>query len=283
MNNLDERLARITQVADVRKAFDDPQTKCAGALRINRSGLRRVRYEGRCPLPQEVAVRSKRFPTKALIFAALASFAGQRAQSQGYYQPRSAPLIQGQIMGGFSSTSGNTAQYLQGGWAIDAGFIYWPGTSASLGIRTDLSYSQHQATDQFLAFGQSVTGQEVDDGWGDFSAISTGLMLRAPLGSWAHLYGLAQVGLSHVNLRLAQTFFVAGFYCDPFFDYCDYPVVGDSTVYSYDTSRLSWNVGVGVDFASGWGRSWFIEAQYRRIETTPHAFEYWPVMVGLRF
>lgn len=228
-------------------------------------------------------MHSKSYLAIASIVAALPLSVGSAHSQSYYYAPHAAPLIQGQIMGGYSGTSGNASQYLQGGWAIDGGFIYWPDPRRGLGLRTDLSYSRHQATNQFLTFGQNVTGQEVDDGWGEFSSISTGLILRAPLGAWTHVYGLAQIGLSNVHLRLVQTFFAPGFYCDPFFGYCDYPIVGDATVYSYNTNHLSWNVGVGIDFPSGWGQSWFIEAQYRRIETAPHPFEYWPVMVGVRF
>src|SRR5579871_5513474 len=148
-----------------------------------------------------------------IVVALIASWSAP-ARSQGYYYgPQATPAFQGQIMGGLSGTSGNTSAYLQSGWAIDGGFIYWLRHGEGLGIRTDLSYSEHQATSQLLAFGQQVTGQEVDDGWGDFSSISTGLVYRAPLGNWMHIYGLAQVGISHVHLRLVQTFFVPGFYC----------------------------------------------------------------------
>jgi hypothetical protein len=227
---------------------------------------------------------SKRNMVVLCSAAALIAALSAPARSQGYYYgPQAAATFQGQIMGGFSGTSGNTANYLQGGWAIDGGFIYWLHHGEGLGIRTDLSYSDHAATDQFLAFGQQVTGQEVDDGWGNFSAISTGPIYRAALGGWAHVYGFAQVGVSHVHLRLVQTFFAPGFYCDPFFGYCDSPDVGAASVYSYNTNRISWNVGVGLDFPSYWAQSWFIEAQYRRIDTAPHPFEYWPLMIGLRF
>lgn len=207
------------------------------------------------------------------------------ARSQGYYAygPSSAPTFQAQFMGGLSGTSGNTASYLDYGWVADGGFIYWLHHGNGLGIRTDLSFSEHQATDQFLDFGQQVTGQEVDDGWGDFAALSTGLMYRMPLGGRAHIYGLGQVGISNVHLRLVQTFFTPGYYCDPFFDYCDYPDVGAASVYSYNSTRFSWNLGIGIDFPGFWSQNWFIEAQYRRIETSPHPFEYWPLMVGVRF
>lgn len=218
--------------------------------------------------------------TTGLLIAALP----HPALGQGYYyEAQAAPSLQGHFMGGYSGTSGNTAKYLQGGWVIDGGFTWWLHNGEGLGVRTDLSYSEHAATDQFLSFGQAVTGEEVDDGWGSFSSVSTGLVYRAPIGGRIHLYGLAQVGFSHAQLRLVQTFFVPGVYCDPFFGYCDYPEVGAASVYSYSTDRVSWNVGVGLDLPVRGSQSWFVEAQYRRIEAAPHAFEYWPIMVGMRF
>jgi hypothetical protein len=183
-----------------------------------------------------------------------------------------ARTFQGQIMGGFSATYGDEGTYLQSGWVIDAGFIYWLNHGDGFGIRTDASYSDHQATDQFRAFG---------DGWGDVSAAASGLVYRTSLNSWAHFYALAQVGVSHVRLRLVERAPLSSSYCAPFFYYCGYPTPG--TAESYGTNHLSWDVGMGIELATFWVQSWFVEVQYRRIETSPRPFEYWPVMVGLRF
>jgi hypothetical protein len=225
-----------------------------------------------------------RYVQRALAGLAIlgVALAAQQALGQSYYGPAGS-AFQPQIMGGFSGTSGEAGAYLQNGWILDGGFIYWLPRTRGLGIRTDLSFSDHDATNQFLSFGEQVTGLEVDDGWGNLSSVSTGLVYQLPLTRRVNLYGLAQVGVSHVHLRLEQTFFIPGYYCDPFFDYCDYPDVGAVSVYNYGTNRLSWNVGIGIDFAGYWAQTWFIEAQYRRIETSPRPFEYWPVMVGIRF
>jgi len=211
-----------------------------------------------------------------------AMLASGPANAQPYYGDGTLPSLQGQLMGGYSATSGAASDYLQGGWVADGGITYWLNHGNGLGLRADLSYSYQPATDQFLSFGQQTTGQEVDDGWGNFSAASAGLIYRAPFIGRSRLYALAQIGISHVHLRLVQTFFVPGFYCDPYFG-CGYPTVGSSSVYVYNTNHLSWNVGIGVEFPSYWGQDWFIEAQYRRIDIAPRPFEYWPIMVGMRF
>jgi hypothetical protein len=216
------------------------------------------------------------------VLAMMLSLGAAPAWAQGYHPFDTQPNLQGQVMGGYSATSGYAGDYLQGGWVGDVGVTYWLNHGNGLGLRADLSYSDQPATNQFLEFGQQTTGQEVDDGWGDFSSASAGLIYRVRFVGLAHFYGLAQIGISHVHLRLVQTFFVPGFYCDPYFG-CYYPTVGAASVYVYNTNHLSWNVGLGVDFPSYWGQAWFIEAQYRRITTAPHSFDYWPIMVGLRF
>jgi hypothetical protein len=207
----------------------------------------------------------------------------QPSSAQGYPTGEPTRRIEGLIMGGLSPTAGETASLLQDGWIVDGGFIYWLGHSGTLGLRTDIGYSEHQATDQFLTSGERATGQRVDDGWGSFSSFSTGLILRAPPRIWPRVYGIAQVGVTNTHVRLVQTFYVPGYYCDPFFYYCSYPIVGYASVYSHTTNRFSWNIGIGLDFPTQGIAGWFVELQYRRVESSPQAFEYWPVMVGLRF
>jgi opacity protein-like surface antigen len=211
---------------------------------------------------------------------------GPVARAQAYepygYGGPAANVLQGHIMGGYSAPSGATSNYLQGGWIIDGGVTFWP-HAGPLGLRADVSYSAHNATSRFLDFGQQLTGQQVDTGWGDFASVAGGLVFRPRQYGPAHFYGLAQIGATRVQLRLEQIFGAPGFYCDPFFDYCastfDY---GAATVFDATTTKLSWNLGLGVEFASYWGSNWFIETQYRRVETQ-QPFEYWPFTVGIRF
>lgn len=215
----------------------------------------------------------------ALSLTLTTAFWLQPLYAQGY---PTRPL-QGFIMGGFSPTAGNVASYLQDGWIIDGGFNYWLAHGDTLGLRTDLGYSEHQATYQYLTFGGVATYPGANNGWGSFSSLSTGLTWRAPANRWPRVYGLAQIGVTNTHVHLVQTFYVPGYYCDPFFYYCSNPMAGNASVYSHTTNRLSWNVGFGADFTAPGLPGWFVELQYRRVETSPHAFEYWPVMFGLRF
>ena len=206
------------------------------------------------------------------------------SEGQAYPVSQRTPPIEGFILGGFSPTAGAAASYLQDGWILDGGFIYWLAHGDMFGLRTDLGYSEHQATSQFQSFGALASGQRVNDGWGSFTSLSSGLMIRAPATHWPRVYGLAQIGVTNTHVRLVQTFYVPGYYCDPFFYYCSFPVVGYASVYSHTINKFSWNLGIGLDFATrGIPAGWFLELQYRRVDTAPRTFEYWPVMVGVRF
>lgn len=217
------------------------------------------------------------------LIALGAAFWLQPACGQGYPTAEPTRAIEGFIMGGFSPTAGSGAAYLQDGWIIDGGFIYWLAHGDTFGLRTDIGYSEHQATNQSLALGGLATNQRANYGWGSFSSLSSGLTLRAPPNTWPRVYGLAQIGITNTHVHLVPSFYLPGYYCDPFFYYCGYPSGGYSSVYSYTTNRLSWNVGLGLDFPAPGISGWYVELQYRRVQTAPHAFAYWPIMFGLRF
>lgn len=219
-----------------------------------------------------------------LIAGAVMSVAGADAASaQAYatYRPPT-PRLQGHVMAGYSATSGVTSDYLYGGWILDGGVSYWPG-GGWLGLRGDLSYSAHAATNGFINFEQHATGEQIDQGSGDFASIAAGLALRGPRLGSVRFYGLAQASITHVRLQLTQTFYFPGYFCDPFFGYCEFASsFGGATVYDRNATRWGWNVGIGVQFPGYFGEGWFIEAQYRRVQTS-QPFEYWPVTVGFRF
>jgi hypothetical protein len=177
--------------------------------------------------------------------------AAVQAQSGYYGGPRS-DVEQWHLAAGFSDIAGNSVDYLNGGWLVDGGFSYFPGAGA-LGVRGDLSYSSY-AANQNYGYGYSSGPGRFDPGYGAISSAAIGGVARVPGVSRAHFYALGQIGVSYVQLY------------------------GNS----YNTDRLSWNLGVGVEFPLYWGPNLFLEAQYRQIQT-PSPIEYWPITVGLRF
>lgn len=61
-----------------------------------------------------------------------------------------------------------------------------------------------------------------------------------------------------------------------------YPVYGEATVASRNTTKLGANAGIGVIFKSGGQASFFMEARYTQIQTNT-TIDYIPFTLGVRF
>jgi opacity protein-like surface antigen len=209
----------------------------------------------------------------AVTAAALLAVPVAQAQYYGDYGG-SRGVAQWHIEGGFSDTSGTTSDYLQGGWLVDGGFSYFPEAGA-LGVRADISYSAYAGNGDYLGAGLEPGSAGFGHGYGAISSGAIGAVVRVPVTNRARFYALAQVGVAYVQLHSDRYYYGGG--CDSYYG-CDGYGYGDL----YDTTRLGWNVGVGVEFPLYWGQSWFLEAQYRQVQA-PTPIQYWPLMVGYRF
>jgi hypothetical protein len=200
------------------------------------------------------------------------------AQSYGSNGGPRSDVSEWHVAAGFSDTSGTTSEYLDGGWLVEGGYSYFP-EGREIGVRADLSYSAYAANGNYSGVGLEPGTAGFGHGYGAISSGSIGGVLRAPWSSWARVYALGQVGFSYVQLHSDQYSYGGG--CDGYYN-CGggYGYGGYGNVYS--ATHLSWNAGVGVEFPLYWGQSWFIEAQYRQIET-PTPIEYWPITAGFRF
>ncbi len=198
------------------------------------------------------------------------------AQGYGSYAGAHSDVAQWHVATGFSGTSGATSDYLDGGWLVEGGFSYFPDAGA-LGLRADLSYSAYAANGNYGGSGLEPGTAGFGHGYATVSSGAIGGVVRMPWTARAHLYALGQVGFAYARLH-SDRYFDGGYGggCDPYYG-CGYDY-GDV----YSATRLAWNVGVGMEFPLYWAQSWFIEAQYRRVET-PTPIEYWPLTVGLRF
>ena len=222
--------------------------------------------------------------SRSRIALALLALAGglfgsaELVQAQGYgsYGGVHSDVAQWHVATGFSNTSGTTSDYLDGGWLGEGGFSYFPDAGA-LGVRADVSYSAYAANGNYAGHGLEPGTAGFGRGVGTVSSGAIGGVMRIPWTARAHLYALGQVGFAYVRLH-SDRYFDGGYAggCDPHYG-CGYDY-GDL----YGATRLSWNAGVGMEFPLYWAQSWFIEAQYRRVET-PTPIEYWPLTVGLRF
>jgi hypothetical protein len=199
-----------------------------------------------------------------------------QAQGYGYYAGAHSDVAQWHVAAGFSNTSGTTSDYLDGGWLVEGGFSYFPDAGA-LGVRADLSYSAYAANGNYSGNGLEPGTAGFGHGYGAVTSGAIGGVVRVPWTARAHLYALGQLGFAYVQLHSDQ-YYDGGYGngCDGYYG-CGYDYGS-----IYRATRLAWSAGVGMEFPLYWAQSWFIEAQYRRIET-PTPIEYWPLTVGFRF
>ena|SRR5579863_5322703 len=109
------------------------------------------------------------------------------AMAQAYSD---SPALQGHVMGGYSFSSGNASNYLDGGWIVDGGLTFWPRRSP-IGFRTDLSY------DYFYTGGFGYYGPYAgaNHGWAGVASLAAGAVFEPYQYGWARLY---EIGRAHV-------------------------------------------------------------------------------------
>lgn len=184
------------------------------------------------------------------------------------------------VMGGYSETLGSTANYLQGGLVFDVGLGLTPTPDSPFEVRFDLSWAQHYATISYLNSAQQSLGTQVDYGYGDVLAANAHLLYHVPIARGVRAYGIAGVGAYYTRIELDQALPFYGVSCDFYFCY-DYGYA-EAQVAAHGVTNFGWDAGIGVDFDAGYGRKWFIEARYQRINSST-TVEYLPIEIGLRF
>lgn len=222
--------------------------------------------------------------TLCLIGACVTLGVSARAPAQAYYEQVYRPWepVRWHIDAGYSPTLGQTSSYFDGGFTFGGG-LTWQPRPGPFALRADLEYSHFDATRNLIAINQQADQIEIDNGYGEVFGLNVDGELRARLGPTSRAFFLAGIGVNHRRIALTQTVAAGGYFCDPYFGYCDYGLVpGDLVVASADTTRFSWNAGAGIEFALRNGQSLFIEARYMRLETSQPT-EFVPITVGLRF
>jgi hypothetical protein len=184
------------------------------------------------------------------------------------------------VMGGYSGTLGNTANYLQGGFVLDVGLGLTPIPGSPLDLRFDLSWAQHYATVSYLNSAQQSLGTQIDYGYGDVAAASAHVLYHFPVARGVRAYGIAGIGAYYTRIELDQALPFYGFSCD--FYYCYDYGYSEAQVAAHGVTNFGWDAGIGVDFDAGYGRQWFIEARYQRVNSSA-TVEYLPIEVGVRF
>ena len=84
---------------------------------------------------------------------------------------------------------------------VNCGFTYTPSRNGR-GIRGDVRFSSHNATNRFLDYVTAASGIQVISGTGQFFSFSLGPSYAVPFIGRSNPIGFAQVGLYRSTLRL---------------------------------------------------------------------------------
>lgn len=207
------------------------------------------------------------------------------ALAQGYTDQTFAPRqpVHWHLQVGYSPTVGSTSEYFQGGYTFGGGLTWRPWADEPFGLRADLEYSHFSATRNLIAINEQLDQTQIDYGYGEVYGLNVDGQYKVHLTPTVSAFALAGVGVDHLHVALTQTVAFGTYLCDPWFGYCSFGLVpGDVVVASGDTTRFSWNAGVGLDFLLRSGQTFFVEARYQRLETS-QPIEFVPITVGLRF
>lgn len=211
--------------------------------------------------------------------------AWSKAPAQNYYERYYGPQehVHWHLDAGYAATSGQISEFLDGGWTFGGGLSWQPDFSSPFALRADLDYSRFNATRKLIAINQAFNQTQIDDGFGDIVGLDVDGEYKAPLTPYITGFAVAGIGVAHRRIALTQTVAYGGYFCDPWFGYCDYGLVpGQEVVASDNATGFSWNAGLGLDFALRNGQTFFVEARFTRIQTTQPT-DFVPIRVGLRF
>lgn len=221
------------------------------------------------------------YPLGALLLLGTWAEAPAQNYTEQWYAPQQ--HVHWHLDTGYVGTTGQISDALDGGWTIGGGLSWQPDFSSPLALRVDLNYSRFGATRQLIGINEAIDQTEIDDGYGEVVDLAVDGEYRMPLSPHMTAFALAGIGVAHRRIALTQTVPVAGYFCDPWFDYCDFDLApGDLVVASENSTAFAWNAGLGLDFTVGSGQSYFVEARFTRMQTSQPS-DFVPVRVGVRF
>jgi opacity protein-like surface antigen len=182
------------------------------------------------------------------------------------------------IDGGYSVTTGDTSQTIDGGPNAGLGLTWFPTSALPVGIRVDGSYSWLRAKDRLLNTGNYTSGYE--NLYGGDVDLQLNLAHRSSASQF-YLFGGA--GRYREQTELRQVSWVNGIVCG--FYYCWPGYVPAVTAERRTTTdwRQAWNAGAGWETAIANRASFFIEARYLRISPTNNPTKLVPITLGFRF
>jgi opacity protein-like surface antigen len=217
----------------------------------------------------------------------------QYPQQPAYIVTQPAPhesLFHWHIDGGWSGTSGQTQNYLQGGYSVGVGFSVAAAPGSPIGFRFDVNYDHHNATQQLIALNQNPSGT-INSGDAAIWNGTIDLEIRIPFSGGVRGYVFGGPGYYNTTLSFREpTYSQGGYYgsggnyCDPFFGYCG-GGYGETKAASHEVSKFGWNAGVGLEVPLAGQAKWFVEGRYNRVQETSTSIPltFIPVTIGVRF
>lgn len=215
--------------------------------------------------------------TGKIVLVLLLLGAATPAFAQTDYRP-----VTWHIGGAYSATTGQTSDYLRGGWLVSGGLTWRAQPTQPWALRLDGHYSEYDATRRLINAGEAATDTRIDNGNGSILGLDLNGVLDVPFAQTAHGYVTAGVGLARRRIELTRVALFNGVVCDPWWGLCGVGVVaGDRLVARETTTRFAWNAGLGADIELA-RSTMFVQVTYHRIETS-RPTEYIPIEIGLRF
>lgn len=180
-----------------------------------------------------------------------------------------------QVSGGFTTTVGNTARYLDNGWNLQGGIGY--NFSPWVGALVDLGYNDMGINSTTLNnLGFPGGGVHV------FSATLDPIVHLTPRRHF-DLYVTGGGGLYHRFQDFTAPTVQTGFGCQPFFGCGPVAFGGTAILASSSVNKPGIDAGAGIAFGTKWHGKVFAEARYDRIFMGNFHTDYVPVSFGFRW
>lgn len=198
----------------------------------------------------------------------------------GPYNDHDYPGGFGYLAGGYTAATGETANFVDGGWNVGAGG-QWRLGPGPVSLRLDFAYTRNSATSQLLSEGATANQTRIDHGWSELWSNDLDAVFDIPLAPGITGYVLGGGGGAIRRIALTQTVTAGGKYCNDWANFCATgSAPGDVLVDSKVTGRWEWNTGVGFRFSTGGRDFLFVEARYMVVQT-PVPTSFIPIRVGL--
>jgi len=182
----------------------------------------------------------------------------------------------GHVAMGYSLMQGDAADVAKDGWNFSGGATLYP-SDWPVGISLGLDFEQHDLKREVLDAFESSGGNL------DITALTVGLTWSPRTKGSVGFYVNGGIGAYYLKGRLTEPGVICGPICPPYSWWC-YPgcVPGDITTDSISTTKIGYNLGIGVTFPVGRSSMIYVEAKYHTVQTDVST-DYFPILVGYRW